>query len=158
MKFDSVGLQKNQTPHKYPMQTSARLFAVQALFQMEATGSTLPQTIREFEAHRIGTVVNGEKYSEADRKLFTEILNCAVKNQGKIDKTTNKVLKDTWPLGRIDPTLRALFRAASSELLIRKTPKKVVINEFVEIAKAFFSISKEAKLTNAVLDKLSQSF
>ena len=52
MKFDSVGLQKNQTPHKYPMQTSARLFAVQALFQIEANNNSVEKIVLEFKNHR----------------------------------------------------------------------------------------------------------
>ena len=57
-------------------------------------------------------------------------------------------------MDRIDPTLRAIFRAAAAEFLI-KTPPKVVINEFVEIANSFFPDGKECKLANGVLDKLA---
>ena len=41
-------------------------------------------------------------------------------------------LKTTWPLKRIDPTLRALFRAAIAEILLNKTPIKAIINEFID--------------------------
>jgi N utilization substance protein B len=36
-----------------------------------------------------------------------------------------------------------------------KTPPKVVISEFLEIAKSFFPNGKECKLANGVLDKLA---
>jgi N utilization substance protein B len=39
---------------------------------------------------------------------------------------------------------------------MRKTPVKVVINEFVDIAKAFFPDGKETKFVNAVLDHISK--
>jgi N utilization substance protein B len=86
--------------------------------------------------------------------MFRAITNNAVKQQSRIDKLTNQSLKDSWPLNRIDPTLRALFRAATSELLIDETPHKAVINEFIEISKAFFPNGKETKLVNGVLDNI----
>ena len=79
---------------------------------------------------------------------------CKIAEQRKIDKLTNSSLKDTWSLKRIDPTLRALFRAATAELLINRTPTKAVINEFIEIAKAFFPDGKETKFVNGVLDNI----
>ena len=86
--------------------------------------------------------------------MFKNILNTAVKEQSRIDKLTDNALKDNWPLKRIDPNLRALFRAAISEIIIDKTPNKAVINEFIDIAKAFFPEGKEVKLVNGVLDNV----
>ena len=60
-----------------------------------------------------------------------------------------------WPLGRIDPTLRALFRAAGAEMVSSDVPPKVVISEYVDLANAFFPEGKEAKFVNAVLDHMA---
>ena len=57
---------------------------------------------------------------------------------------------------RIDPTLRALFRAAGAELIAKDTPPKVVITEFVHVAEAFFDGGKEPKFVNAVLDHMAR--
>ena len=65
-----------------------------------------------------------------------------------------KSIKEDWSMDRIDPTLRAIFRAAAAEFLI-KTPPKVVISEFLEISKSFFPNGKECKLANGVLDNLA---
>ncbi|HBR40586.1 MAG TPA: transcription antitermination factor NusB, partial [Sulfitobacter pontiacus] len=61
-----------------------------------------------------------------------------------------------WPIGRIDPTLRALFRAAGAELVQSDTPPKVVIMEYVDVAKAFYPTGKESKFVNAVLDHMAR--
>jgi N utilization substance protein B len=137
--------------------SAARLYAVQALFQMEASQIPSKQIISEFENFRIGKEIDGQKYPSADLEVFHEIILKAVDAQGKIDKMTNSNLKETWQLKRIDPTLRALFRASIAELLIDKTPPKVILNEFLDITKAFFPDGKEAKLVNAVLDKILKS-
>jgi len=63
-------------------------------------------------------------------------------------------LKEGWPLRRIDPIWRALFRASGFELLKLDTPRKVIFNEYVEVAKAFFD-GDEPKLANAVLEAIA---
>ena len=52
--------------------------------------------------------------------------------------------------------LRALFRAAGAELCHSDTPPKVVINEFVDIARAFFPEGREPNFVNAVLDHMAR--
>jgi len=69
---------------------------------------------------------------------------------------TDRALVAKWPLGRIDPTLRALFRAAGAEITQTDTPPKVVITEFVEIARAFHPEGKEPSFVNAVLDHMAR--
>lgn len=145
---------KNVSKNIHSKRSAARLYAVQALFQMEVSKSPLDEIINEFEMHRIGASIDDSTYNEADLKMFRVIINIAVTKQSQIDKLTDQSLKKSWPLKRIDPTLRALFRAATSEFLIDETPPKAVINEFIEIAKAFFPNGKEAKLVNGVLDKI----
>ena len=69
---------------------------------------------------------------------------------------TDRALVAKWPIARIDPTLRALFRAAGAEILERDAPPKVVIVEYVEVASAFFTEGKEPKFVNAVLDHMAR--
>ena len=147
-------MSKDKNLYTHSKQSAARLYAVQALFQMEMSHLSVKETIKEFELHRIGAKIDNTRYNFADLKMFRDILQKAVAEQRKIDKLTNSSLKDTWPLKRIDPTLRALFRAATAELLINRTPTKAVINEFLEIAKAFFPDGKETKFVNGVLDNI----
>ena len=63
---------------------------------------------------------------------------------GRIDQMTDpRPFVERWPIARIDPTLRAIFRAAGAELVAAEAPPRVVISEFVDIAKAFFPEGKE---------------
>lgn len=141
---------------KRQMKSAARLYAVQALFQMEAAGQTADKVRREFETFRFGAVYEGDEMAEGDADLFRRLLDDAVQWQAKIDQMTDRALVAKWPIGRIDPTLRALFRAAGAELVTPATPPKVVINEFVDVARAFFPEGKEAKFVNAVLDHMAR--
>lgn len=141
---------------KRQMKSAARLYAVQALFQMEAAGQTVDKVRREFETHRFGAVYDEDEMAEGDPDLFRAIIEEAVNWQAKIDQLTDRALVAKWPIDRIDPVLRALFRAAGAEMLARGTPPKVVITEFVDVAKAFFPDGKEPSFVNAVLDHMAR--
>jgi N utilization substance protein B len=138
------------------MKSAARLYAVQALFQMEHSGQTVDAIRSEFLEHRFGASYEGAEMLEGDVYLFEEVLERAVNYQASIDQMTDRALVAKWPLGRIDPTLRALFRAAGGELGIKSTPPKVVITEYVDVARAFFEDGKEPKFVNAVLDHMAR--
>ncbi len=138
--------------------SAARLAAVQALYQMEVSGAGWQQVVGEFEDHRFGAEIEGTQFAEPDTGLFRDILEGVVARQGEIDKLTDAALVERWPLGRIDATLRALFRAAGHELVARADiPPKVTIGEYVDVAKAFFSEGREAKFVNGVLDHMARA-
>lgn len=141
---------------KKQMRSAARLYAVQALFQMEVSGQTVETIQREFETHRFGEIFDDVEMAEGDSKHFRAVVDGAVNWQAKIDQMTDRALVAKWPIDRIDPVLRALFRAAGAEMVDMDTPPKVVINEFVDVAKAFFPEGKESKFVNAVLDHMAR--
>ncbi len=144
-------------PDRRQMKSAARLYAVQALFQMEQSDQTLDQVRVQFENHRFGArLEDGSEMAEGDVDLFRAILEEAVSQQARIDQMTDRALVEKWPISRIDPTLRALFRAAGAELLLGQTPPRVVISEYVDVAKAFFPEGREAKFVNAVLDHMAR--
>ncbi|AEI94871.1 MULTISPECIES: transcription antitermination factor NusB [Roseobacter] len=138
------------------MKSAARLYAVQALFQMEHSGQTIEIVRREFLEHRFGETYDGQEMLDGDVDLFDTVIEGAVNFQAPIDQMTDRALVAKWPLGRIDPTLRALFRAAGAELNGKDTPPKVVISEYVDVARAFFEDGKEPKLVNGVLDHMAR--
>jgi N utilization substance protein B len=137
--------------------SAARLAAVQALYQIELTGSDWRAVVREFDEHRLGAEIEGAQYHEADPRHFKRTVEGVIGNQRAIDQLTDHALVKRWPLGRIDPTLRAIFRAAGAELTGRDDiPVKVVIGEYLDIAKAFFPAGRESGFVNAVLDHMAR--
>jgi N utilization substance protein B len=143
-------------PDKKQMKSASRLYAVQALFQMEASGQTVEQIRWEFETHRFGATYDGDEMADGNVDHFRAVVDHAVNFQAIIDQMTDRALVAKWPIDRIDPVLRALFRAAGAELTQMETPPKVTINEYVDVAKAFFPEGKESKFVNAVLDHMAR--
>ncbi|MEL6476179.1 MAG: transcription antitermination factor NusB [Pseudomonadota bacterium] len=137
--------------------SAARLAAVQALYQIELTGADWRSVRREFEDHRLGAEIEGATYREADLRHFRKVLEGVIADQRGIDQLTDRALIDRWPLGRVDPTMRAIFRAAGQELTARADiPPKVIIGEYIDVTKAFFAEGRESKFVNAVLDHMAR--
>jgi transcription antitermination protein NusB len=136
--------------------SQARLAAVQALYQMELASTDLNDVIAQFEQHRFGADAEDRTVADANAALFTEIVRGVVERQREIDPPLDAQLAAGWRLNRIDAIIRATLRSAMFELVARpKVPARGVINEYVEVAKAFFE-GDEPKVVNAVLDAVAR--
>ena len=89
---------------------------------------------------------------DMDNKYVRDIVNGVIDNKEELDKIISRYLEN-WSLNRLGQTDRAILRLAAYEMIYYDTPKVVVINEAVELAKKY-SDDKVVKLINAVLDKI----
>jgi N utilization substance protein B len=129
---------------------------VQALYQMDLGGTTLPEVVAEFEAHRLGKELDGAQYRAADPDYFRAIVEGVVENQRALDPAVDAALAAGWRLVRVDATLRAILRCGAFELGHRKdVPARVIITEYVDVANAFFEGEVPA-MVNGVLDTLGR--
>lgn len=136
---------------------AARLAAVQALYQMDVGRQSLEDTLAQFSAIHVGREIEGEEYLPADADFFRQIVGGVIKAQLEIDPAVDSALARSWPMGRIDATLRAILRAAAFELLKRQDiPARVVITEYVDVAKAFYE-DEAPKMVNGVLDQVAKA-
>jgi N utilization substance protein B len=141
--------------------TASRVAAVQALFQSEQAQENPETVIDQFVRHRLGELPGGQGYEDgripdAEVPLFASVVRSAVRQQNTIDAMLSEALPADWTLARIDPVLRALLRAGGAELAAGGgAPAKVVINEYLDIARGFFS-GAEPGMANAVLDRLAR--
>ena len=136
---------------------AARLAAVQALYQMDIAGTDLSEILAEYESHRLGGEVDGDKYLPADANLFREIVRGVVADQRALDPVIDKALTKGWPLKRVEALVRAVLRAGCFELQTRKDiPARVIVSEYVDVANAFVD-RDETGMVNAVLDMLARS-
>lgn len=138
--------------------SNARLAAVQALYQLELNpGRGADAVVGEFVHHRLGREIDGERYGEADRELFADIVRGAAGNRERLDESVSAALSDEWPLARLETLLRIILEAGAYELVRRADiPPRVTLSEYVAIAHAFFD-GKEPALANGVLNRLAQT-
>jgi transcription antitermination protein NusB len=138
--------------------SAARLNAVQALYQMDVSGTGVDTVFAEFESHWIGKEIEGDSYNPAEVAFFKDIVSGVLADQRAIDLHVDAALTKGWPLRRVETVVRAILRAGTYELRKRKdVPVRAIISEYVDIAAAFYD-RDEAGLINAVLDTLARDF
>ncbi len=142
--------------YDYKKNTTSRLFAIQALFQMEANGKSYSTIKKELKETFYMRQIQGAEILRPNYLLSQRIIEQAAKNQIIIDTKINKAFNNQWNLKTIDTTLRAILRAASAETLNKKTPKKVIISEYVSITGTFYPNGQEQKLVNGLLNKITE--
>ena len=141
----------------YNKKTSARLFAVQILFEMEINGKKINSILERLTDEYLIEISRLNKTEKADKNHLIKILKGVIKNQKDIDFD----IKDNligWSLSRIDSVSRAILRSALYELReCNDIPVKVIINEYIEISKSFFE-GDEPNFINGILDKISKIY
>ena len=124
-----------------------RIIALQSLYECEfrAKAGDATAEIQSIIAKNI------EPYSKAlgDTEFVFGLANGVVENQAKLDRELQPLAPE-WPLETIAAIDRNILRIGLYELEIRVVPPKVVINEAVELAKAFGS-DNSSKFINGVL-------
>jgi N utilization substance protein B len=136
---------------------TARLHAVQALFQRNAQGTPLPRLLTEFHDHRLGAPQEDLEFGEADAAFFDDVVSGTAARETEIDAVITPRLASGWTLARLDPLMLQMLRAGTFELLARPdVPTSVILSEYAAIAHAFYPPA-EAGFVNAVLDRLAGS-
>jgi len=136
--------------------SAARLAAVQALYQQEMEGTTLPRLLDEFHQHRLGKTIEDVEYADAEVAFFDDVVRGVDARRGEIDAAITKRLSAGWNLARLDRPMRAILRAGTYELLARAdVPTKSVISEYVDVADAFYD-KRETGFVNGLLDAVAK--
>lgn len=129
---------------------------MQALYQMDLAGTDVGETLAQFSSRAAGDDFDGGQCGEADYKFLKEIVDGTVREQPAIDPELDRILDKSWPLHRLDATVRAILRAGAYEVMFMdRVPARVAISQYVDVASAFFDI-EEPKFINGVLDRLAR--
>ena len=139
---------------------SARLAAVQALYEMDVAGTLVDTVLRRFLeegwAEAGASEAAAPTAAELDRDLFTGVVRGVEAGRSDLDDMIESALNKERTLARLEVVLRAVLRAGAFELSAGQgVPPRVVISEYVDVAHAFFTGS-EPGLVNGVLDRLAR--
>lgn len=136
--------------------------------QLEATTATIRRLQRISD--RIRMVEEPELFPEqtdlskirdskaeiaALREQTDQLVDAIMSAKAEIDAELASLVQNYSP-ERVDPVDRAILRLGSYEILKTDTPRKVVINEAVELAKRFGTADSH-RFVNGILDKFVRS-
>jgi N utilization substance protein B len=136
--------------------SAARLAAVQALYQQEMEGTPVARLLKEFHDHRLGATIEDERYHDAERDFFDDIVTGVEARRLELDRLIAGRLAEGWSLERLDRPMRAILRAGAYELIARPdVPVGSVISEYVDVAHAFYD-KRESGFVNGLLDAIAK--
>jgi N utilization substance protein B len=129
----------------------AREAAVQMLYQWEVGQTDIEEVVRTFWS---ANLPGAEGASDAVRAFAEQIVRYTVSNVDKIDPLITETAEH-WRLSRMAALDRLILRLAIGEFLYAETPRNVIINEALELAKTF-SGDESAKFINGILDAVKK--
>jgi len=144
--------------------SSARLAAIQALYEMDLSGAPADPVLSDFMetrwqnlvAEQDGKSKSAVKLAKPDIAMMSEIVRGVSSRQAELDNEIEPHLSDEHDWGRLEMLLKAVLRAGAYEILMHsKTPARVIISEYVDVAGAFFG-GNEPGLVNKTLERLVQ--
>lgn len=136
--------------------STARLAAVQALYQHEMEATPIARLIHEFHQHRLGATIDGIEYADAEVDFFDDLVKGVDSRREEIDGLIAAKLAKGWSLERLDRPMRQILRAGAYELMARAdVPTGSVISEYLDVAKAFYD-PRETGFVNGLLDAVSR--
>lgn len=152
----TASARKSRTGRQQPdPRRQARLAAVQALYQVELGEATPDTVVLEFLQHRLEEDNDGLVIGEVDRGLFGDLVKRVSARRDDLGATAAAALSEGWNFQRLETLLRIILLCGTHELIDRPdVPARAVIDEYVDLAKAFFS-EREPNLVNGVLDRLA---
>jgi N utilization substance protein B len=126
----------------------SRELVLQMLFQADMAGQTADEVRRTFWAERSGV-------DEEVRGFAEDLFRVAMERSAEIDQKIESHAEH-WRVERMAAVDRNLLRAGVAEFLgFPGTPKPVVINEALEIARRF-SNPESVNFINGVLDSVAR--
>lgn len=139
------------SPTKHRTRHRARQAAVQMLYQWEVGQHDIEEVVRTFWSTNLPGL---EAVPDNVRTFAEQLVRTTIANLEKIDP----LIADTaehWRLSRIAALDRIILRLAISEFLDGSTPRNVIINEALELAKTF-SGEESVKFVNGILDAVKK--
>ena len=136
---------KHRTRHR------ARQAAVQMLYQCEVGQHEIEEVVRTFW---LANLPGSEGAPENVRAFAEQLVRMTQANLDRIDALIVETAEH-WRLSRMAALDRIILRLAIAEFLDGSTPRNVVINEALELAKTF-SGEESVKFVNGILDAVKK--
>lgn len=140
-------MQKNNNNEK----TLARLAAIQTIYShniddVQDIENTLNLTTEEIK----------KEQGKLKKSLTRKLVNLVIENQENLNDLISQN-SDNSEKNQINTLISSILQVALSELIIdKKTDRKIIVSEFVNLTADFFN-EKETGYVNAVLDRYVKS-
>lgn len=154
---------KAEQGSKAARRTAARLAAVQAVYQMRATGQGAEAAVAEYIAHRLGKPLDGQGMVTPDKVLFSSIVQGV---GGRMDDllgvidfnlTGHNGANPRNSADSVEPLLLGILLCGVYELMAHpQIDAPLVIADYLHVTHAFYE-GGESRLVNGILDAAARA-
>jgi len=135
---------------------SARLCAVQAFYQIQHNAQSVRGVYEEYLEYRSDMEIDGEALVPPDPALLKKILYGVDERLPEVDAIVTAHLKRDASDRAVESLLKSLLMCGAYELLIAEQEAPILINDYLNIAHAFYERG-EVALVNGVLDSIAKT-
>jgi N utilization substance protein B len=146
--METINLSEDRSKGKYTNRSLARTVAFQMLYQDDLNPGSREQFTESFLKQELPNY-------EPLLRFARTLVNGTAEKKEQIDTLLTDLARH-WSLSRMNVTDRSILRIAVYEILFMDTPKPIVINEAVELAKKF-GTEQSASFVNGILDKITDN-
>jgi N utilization substance protein B len=136
--------------------SSARLSAVQAVFQMLQGDDTARDVVDQFLKFRTGDSGDAGMPADADQAFFADLVGGVEADQPALTSLVEGALARDWTLARLDRLMRAVLVTGVHEMKARRdVPAPVIISEYGRVAGQFYQ-GNEPGFVTSLLDRVGR--
>lgn len=156
---------QSKKPSKKAQRSSARLYAVQGVYQMLANDQSAGSVLEEILYKRIYEPVEDETIVMPDGALLTAVINGVAERREELSeivlsnyhKNLASLKDDNAQPEAPEGLVFSVLLCGTYELLSQEdVDPPIIISDYINVGHAFFDRG-ETKLINGVLDKISKS-
>lgn len=146
--YESINRPEDHPKGQFSNRSFARTVAFQILYQDDMNSGSRDRFAESFIEEELPD-------HEPLRRFTRTLVRGTAEKSDELDAVLAKAAEH-WSLSRMNATDRSILRLACYEILFMDTPRPVVINEAIELAKKF-GTNDSAGFVNGVLDKIHKS-
>lgn len=137
--------------------TSARLVAVQCVYDMILTNHSADESLKGYKDHRYGKKLEGIDFVPADLALLARIVRGVEERKADLVGMVQKALEARVGKTHPEALLRAILLCGAYEMLAHpEFDPALIISEYLAVTESFFD-EAQAKLVHAVLDRINKT-
>lgn len=153
----------NTPPNKKPQGSkkaqaaTARLAAVQAVYQILTNDQSAQAVISEYKLHRLGKEEGCAEMVTPDGVLFQAVVEGVYERMNALEDMIGAAFQKAGKTKPSEPLLMAILLCGAYELLNHlDTDAPLIVSDYLNVTHAFYELG-ESKLVNAILDSVKSS-
>ena len=147
--------EKKNYSHRHSKRYSARLVAVQILYQNHFNSSeTSEAVVKNYLAHHAQEILKQYDIIKPDENYCNFLIQEVLSNKEKIEKLIESNLSEKWTFSRLFSITQIILSCAVAEIIFSNIPEAIVVKEYKRIG-ALFLETKDTDFICSIINTIA---